>query len=101
LYHVTVKSDNGEKIFEGKLEDYTLKTWRRFEVNGSKTMAELGYILTTMFEMQASHLWINKASIVNHSILFFCYNFYRKTNRQHVKKPSIAGLFSKSQLYQL
>ncbi|HAU32262.1 MAG TPA: hypothetical protein DCW46_08425 [Desulfotomaculum sp.] len=43
--------------FYSELEDYTPKIWRRFEVNGSKTMAELGYILMTMFEMQASHLF--------------------------------------------
>ena len=43
--------------FYAELEDYTPKIWRRFEVNGSKTMAELGYILMTMFEMQASHLF--------------------------------------------
>lgn len=43
--------------FYAKLEDYTPKVWRRFEVNGSKTIAELGYILMTMFEMQASHLF--------------------------------------------
>ena len=43
--------------FYSELEDYTPKIWRRFEVNGSKTFAELGYILMTMFEMQASHLF--------------------------------------------
>lgn len=43
--------------FYAELEDYTPKIWRRFEVNGSKTMAELGYVLMTMFEMQACHLF--------------------------------------------
>lgn len=43
--------------FYSELEDYTPKIWRRFEVNGSKTMAELGYILMTIFEMKASHLF--------------------------------------------
>ncbi len=43
--------------FYAVLEGYTPKIWRRFEVNGSKTIAELGYILMTMFEMKASHLF--------------------------------------------
>jgi hypothetical protein len=43
--------------FYAELEDYKPKIWRRFEVNGNKTIAELGYILMTMFEMQASHLF--------------------------------------------
>ena len=43
--------------FYAELEEYTPKIWRRFEVNGSKTIAELGYFLMTMFEMQASHLF--------------------------------------------
>ena len=43
--------------FYAELEDYKPKIWRRFEVDGNKTMAELGYILMTMFEMQASHLF--------------------------------------------
>lgn len=43
--------------FYAALEDYTPKIWRRFEVNGNKTFAELGYILMTMFEMQAAHLF--------------------------------------------
>lgn len=43
--------------FYAELEGYTPKMWRRFEVNGSKTIAELGYTLMTLFEMQASHLF--------------------------------------------
>ncbi|MBN2559292.1 MAG: plasmid pRiA4b ORF-3 family protein [Clostridia bacterium] len=43
--------------FYAELDDYKPKIWRRFEVNGNKTMAELGYILMTLFEMQASHLF--------------------------------------------
>lgn len=43
--------------FYAELEEYAPKIWRRFEVNGSKTVAELGYILMTLFEMQASHLF--------------------------------------------
>jgi hypothetical protein len=43
--------------FYAELKDYKPKIWRRFEINGEKTMAELGYALMIMFEMQASHLF--------------------------------------------
>ena len=40
-----------------KLEDTELKIWRRFEVMDHITVARLGYILMTMYEMEASHLF--------------------------------------------
>lgn len=43
--------------FYAELKDYKPKIWRRFEINGEKTMAELGYTLMLMFEMQANHLF--------------------------------------------
>ena len=43
--------------FYAELKDYEPKIWRRFEINGEKTMAELGYALMIMFEMQGSHLF--------------------------------------------
>lgn len=43
--------------FYAELDDYWPKIWRRFEVNGNKTIAELGYSLMVMFEMTASHLF--------------------------------------------
>jgi hypothetical protein len=43
--------------FYAELYDYEPKIWRRFEINGEKTMAELGYAVMLMFEMQASHLF--------------------------------------------
>lgn len=43
--------------FYAELEDYTPKIWRRFQVANNVTMARLGYILMTLFEMQASHLF--------------------------------------------
>jgi len=42
--------------FYAELEDFKPKIWRRFQVAGSATVARLGYIVMTMFEMQASHL---------------------------------------------
>jgi len=43
--------------FYAELRDYSPKIWRSFEINGEKTMAELGYAIMLMFEMQASHLF--------------------------------------------
>lgn len=43
--------------FYAELTDYKPKIWRRFQVLGNITMAHLGYILMTLFEMQASHLF--------------------------------------------
>ena len=43
--------------FYAELKDYKPKIWRRFQVMNNITMARLGYILMTMFEMQASHLF--------------------------------------------
>lgn len=43
--------------FYAELKDYQPKVWRRFQVSSNVTMARLGYILMTLFEMQASHLF--------------------------------------------
>ena len=43
--------------FYAELNDYSPKMWRRFQVINNITMARLGYIIMTMFEMQASHLF--------------------------------------------
>lgn len=43
--------------FYSELSDYEPKIWRRFQVPRNITMAKLGYILMTMYEMQASHLF--------------------------------------------
>ena len=40
-----------------ELKDYQPKIWRRFEVVSNITIARLGYILMTLFEMQARHLF--------------------------------------------
>ncbi|MDR0531600.1 MAG: plasmid pRiA4b ORF-3 family protein [Oscillospiraceae bacterium] len=42
--------------FYAELEDYKPKIWRRFQVAGNSTVARLGYIVMTMYEMRASHL---------------------------------------------
>ncbi len=43
--------------FYAELCDYKPKIWRRFQVANNVTMARVGYILMTMFEMKASHLF--------------------------------------------
>lgn len=43
--------------FYSELRDYEPKIWRRFQVPGNITMSRLGYILMTMYEMQANHLF--------------------------------------------
>lgn len=43
--------------FYAELKDYESKIWRRFQVPENITMARLGYILMTMYEMKANHLF--------------------------------------------
>jgi hypothetical protein len=43
--------------FYAELKNYEPKIWRRFQVTRNITIARLGYIVMTMFEMQASHLF--------------------------------------------
>ncbi len=40
-----------------ELEDYEPKIWRRIQVMNNIKFARLGYIIMTLFEMQASHLY--------------------------------------------
>lgn len=40
-----------------ELDDYKPSIWRRFQVMNNITMARLAYILMTLFEMKASHLY--------------------------------------------
>jgi len=42
--------------FHAELDDYKPKIWRRFQVKGDITVAMLGYIVMTMYEMKANHL---------------------------------------------
>ena len=43
--------------FYAQLADYKPAIWRRFEVPKNISMARLAYIMMTLFEMQASHLF--------------------------------------------
>lgn len=51
--------------FYAELVDYEPKIWRRFQVMNNITMAKLGYIVMTMFEMQASHLFCFDVPVVD------------------------------------
>jgi hypothetical protein len=42
--------------FYAELDDYKPKIWRRFQVKSDITVAMLGYIVMTMYEMKATHL---------------------------------------------
>lgn len=53
--------------FYAQLNDYEPKIWRRFQVPKNISVAKLGYIIMTMFEMYASHLfYIENKSGENH-----------------------------------
>ena len=43
-----------------ELDDYKPKMWRVFEIDSKITLAKLGYILMTLFEMKAEHLFAYK-----------------------------------------
>jgi len=40
-----------------ELADFEPKIWRRFQVAGNITLARLGYIVMTLYEMKACHLF--------------------------------------------
>lgn len=64
--------------FHSCLRDYKPKIWRRFQVAGNISLAWLGYIVMTMYEMQASHLF----SIDWHA---------KKEAQRSMKKQGITG----------
>ena len=43
--------------FYSELLDYEPKIWRRFQVPGNITLARLGYVLMTLYEMKGNHLF--------------------------------------------
>ncbi len=43
--------------FNIELDDYKPKMWRRFSVISDVTMAELGYVIMSLFEMEGRHLF--------------------------------------------
>lgn len=55
--------------FYSELADFKPKIWRRFQVPRNITMAKLGYIVMTMYEMQASHLFSLELPLLDGRIL--------------------------------
>ena len=49
--------------FYAEIEGFQPAIWRRFEVSENITMAQLGYVLMTLFEMKASHLFCLKVPL--------------------------------------
>lgn len=64
--------------FYAELSDYTPKIWRRFQVPGNITMVRLGYIVMTLYEMQAEHLFQMVYSIQE--------NFEREMKAKHIEE---------------
>jgi hypothetical protein len=86
--------------FYAELKDYKPKVWRRFEINGEKTMAELGYALMIMFEMQASHLFCFRESRKD-ELLADLRKQYTDTEIEEVWGKHSMADFAKNWLYQL
>ena len=76
--------------FYAELKEYEPKIWRHFQVSRNITMARLGYIIMTMFEMQASHLFcievLEKQNMRNSFINFFSEEKVEKMLSEYAKK---------------
>jgi len=84
-----------------KLADTELKIWRRFEVMDNITVARLGYILMTMYEMEASHLFsFEKADQSGVASLSFRYELPSEENDDpnsiDATKTKVRNLFGKN-----
>jgi hypothetical protein len=86
--------------FYAELKDYKPKIWRRFEINGEKTMAELGYAVMLMFEMQASHLFCFREDTRAALLAFMREQFSDKDIKEVWDKNSLSG-FTKNHRYEL
>jgi hypothetical protein len=86
--------------FYAELKDYKPKIWRRFEINGEKSVAELGYALMLMFEMQASHLF---CFTENHkdALLVELLKQYTDEEIKNVWDKNSMGDFTKNWRYEL
>ncbi|MDR1033710.1 MAG: plasmid pRiA4b ORF-3 family protein [Bifidobacteriaceae bacterium] len=71
--------------FYAELTGFKPKIWRRFQVMNNITVARLGYVLQTLFEMKASHLM---AVEIPHGE-----NTYRRMRRDYPEIPSDSRVF--------
>lgn len=82
--------------FYAELCDYKPKIWRRFQVVNNITMARLGYVIMTMFEMQASHLFSFDVPVAENFRKCAGGNIGNDTNRKatdlFAEKPELARL---------
>ena len=76
--------------FKAELQDYKPKIWRTFEIDGGKTMAELGYVLQIMFEMQASHLFCFRDNIGERFQAFMRERFTEEELQKFSEKNDLA-----------
>lgn len=72
--------------FYAELCDYEPKIWRRFQVMDHITMARLGYVLMTLFEMQASHLFCFDVPTLENDL-------HRREREGHCIDPELLRLF--------
>jgi hypothetical protein len=56
--------------FYSELEEYEPKIWRRFQVSGGVSMARFGYIVMTLYEMMASHLFAIETEVMGEIFRF-------------------------------
>lgn len=82
--------------FYAELEGYRPKMWRRFQVINNITMARLAYILMSMFEMQARHLFCldvpRKDNFVRHMEETFDYRWTIGTiESSYMSRPEYAN----------
>lgn len=79
--------------FYAQLNDYEPKIWRRFEINGEKTMAELAYTIMIMFEMQACHLFTLKEFVQENLMNKLQQNFSKEKVQFTINKYRELGIF--------
>ncbi|NTU88517.1 MAG: plasmid pRiA4b ORF-3 family protein [Actinobacteria bacterium] len=82
--------------FYAELCDYKPVIWRRFQILDATTMARLGYIVMTMFEMQANHQFRFDVPILKNFRTCVGEHIHNDINRRVVdlfeKKPELARL---------
>lgn len=79
--------------FYSELTDYEPKIWRRFLINGEKTVAELAYVVMIAFEMQASHLFSLRRNYQKELIENVQHFFTEEDTREYIQKNKDSSFF--------
>lgn len=87
--------------FYAELEDYSPKIWRRFQVASNVTMARLGYILMTLFEMQASHLFRIEVPAKENFLISFRERYGDEEYALMLADPSLDNTFEKKMIFEI